>query len=384
VDSVDELGPHEALVGLLSRGAYAVARGWALQPNRSEPVDTLRVSLGGDVWVDALTGLPRPDVAKQFGPGALNSGFVAAFPVMPSPGRHEVLFEAGAGSQAVALDVNCFVTVRIPEDPLAGRRERRDGWAFAIDGVHRDVVDGTNVSGVTLTPASRPYIKLWALDVAERCAAARIVARSGGVYLRVLDGYVRRDAALALGLPDAERCGFAIPVSAAVGGAELVELFALGSDNTYVRLGALRVTEQSLSPFTALPRSAHLIGHLEEVVVDGTPLPLSPSISVRTQAVLTLRGWVADGIGPRRAGGVFAEVDGSTLHEGSYGGSRPDVAAANDAPWITECQFEVEIAAASLSPGSHRIAVGAFDARRNAVGQIDRSIVVDVLSGSPI
>lgn len=380
VDTVEEIGARSGADSPLGRGAYAVVRGWALHEGRHEPVESLRVSVGTETTVEAFLGLPRPDVAERFGRGALNAGFVAVFPLTAPCGPYQLTLEALAGDEVLPCDTSYAVSIDVPENPLAGRQERGDFWAYAIDGVY--LSNGTPASSfdqgiAVLSWGCSAFIKLWAIDLAKRAPPEAIIARSGGVYLRVIDSLMRHDAALSVGAPGAAQCGFAVPVSPSLSGTELVELFALGCNDTYVRIGEVKLRRPDTLPLSALPRSGRIRGHLDEITVNGAPVSAADDIAVAHGSVMKLRGWAVDEMGPRLSGGVFADIEGDTF-EALRGRIRPDVAALLDAPDVAACEFEATIDTTSLSPGRHRISMFALTARRDAMGAFGDSIFVNV------
>lgn len=368
----------------LGRGAYALVRGWALDEESNEPVDSLLVSLEAETTVAALLGLPRPDIAERFGEGSLNAGFIAVLPLMAPVGRHKLAIEVHSRGKVLPFDTSCVVSIDVPVDPLASRKERNECWAYAIDGVL--LSDGTPPpsfdQGVAVLPwGSSAFIKLWAIDLAKRAPPHRLIARSGGIYLRVIGGLMRYDAASSVGVPDAGRCGFAVPVSPSLSGTESVELFALGSDDTYVRLGNVSLRRPDPLPLSALSRTGRIRGSIDEITRNGVSISAADDIAIVAGNVLKLRGWAVDDVGPRLCGGVFADVDGRTC-EASRGEPRPDIEALVDAPGIAECEFEVTIDTTALSPGRHRISMFALTARRDALGAFGDPIFVNVAMAS--
>ena len=217
VDSVEEFGAQGGRGSSIGRGAYAVVRGWVLHEQFRSPVDLLLVSLGTETAAVAFLGLSRSDVAEHYGSAALRAGFVAVIPVTVSPGVHRLSFAARVGDQILAWDPKHRRHHRRPEKIrwCKGRHERTDHWAFSVDGLFRS--DGTRLEaageGDAVPWNCSAFIKLWAIDLAARAPAERIVARSGGVDLPVLDGLTRADAAASVSVLPAQRCGFAVPVS---------------------------------------------------------------------------------------------------------------------------------------------------------------------------
>ena len=76
-----------------------------------------------------------------------------------------------------------------------------------------------------------------------------------------------------------------------------------------------------------------------------------PMVLACAQA-LTVRGWAVDVMTQAVAGGVFVEIDGTTL-QSIYGGDRPDVAMALARPTCRYSGFECEIPATALASGEH-------------------------------
>jgi hypothetical protein len=376
VDSVEEIGSRVEGASSIGRGAYALVRGWVLHEERREPVDALRVSLDVE-GVAAVLGFPRPDIVEHFGPASLNAGFVAAVPITAPNGEHRITIEARSSDGVLPCDASSVVRIGVPEHPLMGRQERSDSWAFAFDGICvSGGVAASYENGVAVVPLGTPAnVRLWAIDLAERAPPARIVARSGGIYLRVIDGLKRDDAALSLGVAGAERCGFAVPVSPSLSGVELVELFAISVDGTYARLGDFRLRRPDALPFGTLPYSGQIRGSVDQITVNGVSVPASSDITVGHRDILTIRGWAVDEVGPRLCGGVFVEIEGGSAHEAPLGGVRNDVAAELG---IVPREFVATIDTTSLSPGRRGLSLFALTARRDARGDFGQTIFVNV------
>ena len=354
----------------LRRGDFARARGWVVRADDATPVDGLSVTLAGEPAVEAIVGLSRPDVAEHLGADARKSGFEVVFPVTAPLGRQQLAFEARSGGEILPLDSACIVSIDPPSDPLAGRYERRDGWAFTIDGIRlaegraAEKNDPSAPDVFTLALAARAFVQLWVIDRVHDVPASGVVARAGGIYLPVLASAVRRDAAAYVGLPSAERCGFIVPVSPPLCGVGSVDLFALGCDESYAYLGAVRFRDANPLPLSALPRSGRIRGNVDEVT--------------QTGGVLRLRGWAVDEQGPRLSGGVFASLGGGTPSQASYGGSREDIASALDAGWIAACEFNVTLDTAGLSSGRHSVSLVALTARGDAAGEFGSPLFITV------
>ena len=384
VTSLEEIGSSAGDLPSLRQGDFALARGWAIRADDHTPVDAVSVMLGTEASVESFQGLPRPDVAEHFGSAALNSGFAVVFPVTAPIGQQPLAFEARSQGEVLPLDLTCIVSIDPPPNPLAGRHERSDRWAFAIDGIHLDYAtpapknDPDDADVFTLSLGSTAFIKLWVIDLAHNAPAAGVVARCGGLYLPVLAGVVRRDAAAAVGLPQAAQCGFAVPVSPPISGVASVEIFALGSDDSYAHLGTIRFREMNPLPLSALPSACPIRGRLDEVTVEGIAVSPPDNVTVAPGGVVSLRGWAVDEQGPRLSAGVFATIDGGATYQAAYGGMREDVAAALDTPGIAACEFNVTIDTNALSSGRHRISLVALTARGDAYGAFGSAVFVSV------
>jgi hypothetical protein len=223
------------------------------------------------------------------------------------------------------------------------------------------------------TPA---FIKLWAIDLARRLPAERIIARTGGIDLPVLAGLSRVDAALSAGVFSASRCGFAVPVIPPVSGVESIDLFAFDAGSDFISLGKIRIGRSDSLPYQALPQTNGIAGRIDEITIDGRTVTDPGNVSLPRGSELGIRGWAYDEIGPRRSGGVYACTEDDATFEADYGGLRADVAAAHDAPAISSCEFQIKIGAGSLSPGRHDISIVALSSRRDAKAPLGDRIVL--------
>lgn len=381
VTSLEETGSGVRDLPSLRQGDFAVARGWAIRADDRTPVDAVSVTLGTEASVESFPGLPRPDVAAQFGNVSLNSGFTVVFPVTAPIGQQPLAFEARSRGEVLPLDPTCIVAIDPPSNPLAGRHERSDRWAFAIDGIHLDYAtpapknDPDDADVFTLSLGASAFIKLWVIDLAHNAPAAGVVARCGGLNLPVFSGVLRADAAAAVGLPQAAKCGFAVPVCPPIGGVASVELFALGRDDAYAYLGTIRFREMHPLPLSALRSTGRIRGRLDDIAAEGVVVSPPGDVTVAPGSVVSLRGWAIDEQGPRRSGGVFAAIEGGATHQATYGGLREDVATALDVPGIVACEFTATIDTTGLSRGRHRISLVALTARGDAYGTLDSVFV---------
>lgn len=71
-----------------------------------------------------------------------------------------------------------------------------------------------------------------------------------------------------------------------------------------------------------------------------------------------LSGWIADERTHRPGESMYVDVDGTTRIAGTYGESRPDVAAAFASPDLQNVGFHVVIRPGQLETGAHRVRLG--------------------------
>ena len=120
------------------------------------------------------------------------------------------------------------------------------------------------------------------------------------------------------------------------------------------------------------PASARLghkaaTGFIDVIGVGSTAMIPNPGkVSVSRGTRLVLSGWAALSSGPGTA--ICFLVDGHPVsNEGSYGGQRPDVAAATKNPANAATGYTIS---ATLTPGEHRVGVGVLEADDSTIDAI--------------
>jgi hypothetical protein len=138
------------------------------------------------------------------------------------------------------------------------------------------------------------------------------------------------------------------------------------------------------SPCSALrtESTAPPLGHIDDATMadKGTAYKLQSGAVVPAQDTIGMHGWMSVSGRLQPAAGICLVVDGSPTGAAKayYGISRPDVAAALSAPQLDASGFDVRFAVSSLTPGRHRVQLGAFDAARKSVAVLGESYTIDV------
>ncbi len=371
VDEIGIVGGELAMPGTVPQGCRLSIRGWALNRRTGKPVDRLRIAVADGPLAEAVLEFRRQDVAdglewatSEYG------GFYAVIPVDCGLGSQPVTVMAYCDDNLIPLDCGCKVEVGPTLDQIAGYEERSEGWAFAVDGFFTgdrrfDVADQRHTAIVAYELPS--ILKLWIIDLKEKRPPASVVARLGGSYLPVFDGTERPDAAASVGVLDAHRCGFSIPVVPALSCTSLLQLYALSTDGGYLRLPGISVRQANPLPSDALPQNAAVQAHVDEIRIGDVSSPFSRHIAVKRGAPIIIRGWAVDEVGPRLPGSIEALIDGAKTVAASNGGRRSDIADLFGNTAIADCEFEMVLDTSSWRDGRHHVGLRAFSARGDHV-----------------
>src|SRR5580693_476255 len=82
IDEIGIVGGEAALGEALPQGGQIAVRGWLLDRESGHPLGRLQIGIDGGSAVDAVLGLPRPDVADVVDWAvSSNGGFYAIVPI---------------------------------------------------------------------------------------------------------------------------------------------------------------------------------------------------------------------------------------------------------------------------------------------------------------
>jgi hypothetical protein len=110
----------------------------------------------------------------------------------------------------------------------------------------------------------------------------------------------------------------------------------------------------------------------------------TPTLIRLTQGqTASFSGWAIDDAKKSAAGGVLVQVDGSDRVAASYGGARPDVAAAMNMRDAAGSGFDVDIPAALLPEGRHTLSFLVLTSDGQRYYWYPDRVLVDVAPGRP-
>ena len=372
VGSIDEL--HEAggvsdVAHSVARGSYVTVRGWLLDRVSHRPAESIAVALTAESEVEAVMGLPRPDVAEVFGASATGSGFAAAVPADAALGLCALSLRPRRNGLRWDVALEDAVTVVPPKDPFEGFDRRPGQWAFVIDGmfVGESRVPREANGVYVVDPRVPAELRLWAIDGAALEPASAIVARFGGRFVRITSTIPRSDAAASLRAPRATMCGFAVPFIPSPVGTERVDLYALDGEGSYAHLASVRARQPNPLPASILPVTAKVQGALDALDVAGAAVEPVGDVTVTPGQALRLRGWAVDTLGPRLSGGIDVLIDDNLVGEMQTLCDRSDIAAKFAHSGLLESGFDLTLTVPGLELGPHELTVRVFSARRDAI-----------------
>jgi hypothetical protein len=146
--------------------------------------------------------------------------------------------------------------------------------------------------------------------------------------------------------------------------------------------GSGSATDLTLRCSSLRRNSASPYGKIDEAEIDdaGTVSKLLSGAEISARDTIGLRGWISISGRLQPAAGVCLVVDGLPDDNANiyYGASRPDVVATMGAPQLATAGFDVRFAVSTLTPGRHRVQLGAFDADRKSLAVLGDSYIIDV------
>jgi hypothetical protein len=371
IGHIDELrgsGDSSAIAARVDRGGFVTIRGWLLDRGSQRPPDSIAVNFGAGPPVEAVIGLPRPDVEAAFGFGAARSGFAVAVPANSECGACTLSLRPLRAGRSSAVELKDVVTIVAPADPFAGLEGRAGRWVVIIDGIFAgELPVPRDASGVFVVDLQAPAeLCFWAIDAETRRAPEAIVARFGGRYLRVTSTIARPDAAASQSAPGAAMCGFAVPFVPSPIGIDRVELYALDDEGSFAHIASVRARQAQPLPASVLPDASSVRGAVDALEVAGAAVRAADRILAVPGQALVVRGWAIDANGPRLCGGVDVLIDGKLAGEAQTLLVRNDIAAKFAHPRLAESGFEVSAVVPDLEAREVELAVWVYSARRDA------------------
>jgi hypothetical protein len=368
VDYVDVLapGPH-ASPRIVPKGAILRVSGWAALDEGRIPATGVYLIVDDGLPLEALHGLPRPDVADFYeNPQLAQSGFrgvLATSHLAAGPHVVAIALRDEAG-RIVPVDTAETFTLDASLDRVVLESPASEVPAT----IH---VDALSVDGV---PAAEPLeagpgsligIRGWAVDAPAGTVGAGVFAVVGGTVVKCAYGFSRADVAEVLGNPRYGHSGFsaAVPLDGIPAGETLIRLRLVGADGMTVSDGpAIRVDIAASFAESTVPTPAGNAtqGYIEEVLVldaGGRVRPGSRDLRPARGEQLFVRGWAIDAPNAAPARAVHVCIDELPSTPAVYGLERGDVAAALGAPQLAACGFTALVATAAMPAGPHALAL---------------------------
>jgi hypothetical protein len=381
VDEVNVVGGDPVAEGTIPLGGLVSIRGWLLNSETGKPVDRLEIAIGNGRRVDAVLGFYRPDVADALEwATSPYGGFYAVVPIETELGSQRMSATAYIDGTARNVESTFTFDVASTIDPIAGLVERPGGWAFSVDGFFsgEQCIDTPDKLHTTALPYDRPsLLRLWIIDLKSSRPPVTIIACLGGTYLPVFDIRERKDAADAVGLPNAINCGYRIGVLPLMACSSALHIYAVSVDGTYLSLPKIMIRPQNPLPSEVLLQDALISAHIDEVRVGATPLSGQQRVRVTRGERVSIRGWTVDDCGPRLSGGVEARVDQFEPISAEVGEHRSDIATLFGNSMLANSGFTVSLDTSEWSAGVHRVALRAFSSRGDRVKRFaDLTVVI--------
>ena len=247
IGSVDELRFVDTLVRNLDptgsrkipQGASLYVRGWALVPGPPRLGRAVMVSVGSGPRFEAKYWKPRPDIATHFqDPDVAACGFVGISSLAGlAVGKHEVVISLVDGTDGMYELARERFSVTPSSDLISGKTRLEDGrMVVAIDEVatlrQAGPFDGKKISTVV---GDVVFVRGWAVDRTAGVGLGGIIGVLDDDHYTIgVHGLPRVDAAAAVDLPKARRCGFTlrIPTTGMKPGAHTLDLAILSADTS--------------------------------------------------------------------------------------------------------------------------------------------------------
>ena len=234
---VRDVDPERALK--IPKGSGLYLRGWALLPEPPQPAAGVIVSIGNAYSFETIYGKARPDIATFYGGRNLSAcGFSAVQKLAAlAVGAHEFVVAAlDANGDRYELTRQPFEIVPSSE-LLAGKTRASAGNIHvSIDGV-ATLRDKQAYDGKTLRAriGDVVYVRGWAIDTGARAGLGGVLGVfDDAEYVLGVHGLPRDDAAAALNMPRARRCGFTLrmPTQRMRPGSHTVDVAVVAADGT--------------------------------------------------------------------------------------------------------------------------------------------------------
>jgi hypothetical protein len=236
----------------IPKGSGIYMRGWALVPEPPRTARTVIGAVGHRLVFETLYGKPRPDIASYYGGSMLAScGFSTVQKLSAlGVGSHELLVAA------LDNDGGYFEVARLPfevvpsREMIAGKTRSSAGRVHVSIDTVSTLRNPNAFDGKTLraTAGDVVYVRGWAIDREARAGLAGVMGIfDDDEFVLGIHGLPRDDAAAAISIPRARRCGFTVrmPTQNMKMGGHSIDVAILAADGlSYVthRIGRLELT----------------------------------------------------------------------------------------------------------------------------------------------
>lgn len=212
------------------------------------------------------------------------------------------------------------------------------------------------------------FVRGWATDLHGTDPASVVLVRLDDHLLyEARIGTSRPDVAEALGKRALDACGFEVivPTARLAPGAHSVRIVVVEpGENLFAELpqtAALNITDDCATLPDLPQRATASAGVLDEVIDRSREKAFAiddgGAVSVKSGAVVYLRGWVCS-MAPREPfPEIYALLDGRRAYRANAGILRADVATELGDPGLEPCGFDVEVPTRALRSGVHEIEI---------------------------
>ena len=339
--------------GALESADCSSISGWAWDSSHPEVPMKVEVSIDGTVLTTITASQFRSYLQTQFG-GSGNHGFTVALPSSAKNGT--------AHSITAKISGTSFVLPASPKSVTCSAGSEV-GYVDAA---------GNSTGGTTVAQGATLYVRGWAADTSSGAPVQSVtVFVDGNSKGTATLGGSRPDVATALNRSDFTNSGWNFQMAAASlsAGSHTVSATAVGPSGTG-QLGSKTITVQA--------GGGSEIGYVD-AAGDSTG-----ATTLAQGGTLYVRGWAADTSSGAPVQSVTVFVDGNSKGTATLGGSRPDVATAFNRSDFTNSGWNFQMAAASLSAGSHTVSATAVGS--SGSGQLlgSKTITIQAGGGSEI
>ena len=345
----------------VNRGGMLRVRGWAAS---QAPLESVAVHLGGEDLGRAETGLPRPDIARDFPhyPNAALSGFALVHRLeawQPGPGYVRVEVRDAAGHQRQAI---VPVTLPGPADAAPG-----EDWLEDLEA--GEAADGIVLCCDTASVGAdgSVYVSGWA--VARSGVAAISVALDGAALGAAATGGLRADLQQRFPEnPHAGKSGFSFRHAGRARldpGLHEVGLLVRSRSGGEHKV-ALRLAPEAAGQREASSSDMRL--EIDRPLLDGTVAIAA------VRGALTVSGWAVARGGVDH---VAVLADGELLGRAYFGMRREDIGAAfADFEGAQLSGWALVLPPGTLAAGTHAIVVAAY--ARDGAASVQREFSLTV------